>query len=211
MANLLSTAALAGAERLVNGALRYDPATRQALAALAGQVLALDITLPATRIYLLPDDDGLCLMGHWEGEVDTRVKGSLPALLQLANSGAHSLHNSGVEVIGNTGLLADWKALLDNLDIDWEEMLSQLLGDVVGHQGAQLLRRQAHWVGERAASGQRLVSEFITEEVKTLPGKLELQDFYQQVDELRFAADRAAARLEKLISQKKPNREKTTE
>lgn len=203
MANLLSTAALAGAEQLVNSALRYDPATRLGLEKLAGQVLAVEITLPATQVYVLLDGEGLRLMGHWEGEVDTRVKGPLPALLQLANGSVHSLHNSGVEVAGKTSLLADWKLLLGNLDIDWEEILSQLLGDVVGHQGAQLLRQQARWVGERAASGQRLASEFIREEIKTIPGKLELQDFYQQVDELRLATDRAAARLEKLLAKQK--------
>lgn len=210
MANLLSSAALAGAEQLINRALAYDPATQQALGKLQGQVLAIDISLPALHIYLLPDSEGLCLMNHWEGEVNTRVKGSLPALVQLAKGDNHSLYNSGVEMIGQTGLLADWKALVNNLDIDWEEMLSQLLGDVLGHQSAELIRSQLHWAGERAASGKRLLGEFISEELNAVPSKPELNHFYQQVDELRLAVDRAAARVEKLLQQQKPQ-EKPTE
>ncbi|ACE85155.1 ubiquinone biosynthesis accessory factor UbiJ [Cellvibrio japonicus] len=202
MANLLTTAALASAERLVNGALHYDPATRLGLQRLAGQVLAVEITLPAITLYLLPDSEGLRLMGHWEGEVDTRLQGSLPALVQIASADTHSLKDSGVEVMGRTSLLADWQALVRNLDIDWEELLTQLLGDIVGHQAAQVIRSQLHWVGERASSGRRMASEFLTEELKTLPGKAELKDFYQQVDDLRLAVDRAAARVEQLLKEK---------
>ena len=104
--------------------------------------------------------------------------------------------------MGDLSLLADYQRLLKNLDIDWEDMLSQFTGDIIGHQTAQLIRTKFGWVKDRANSAQRLTKEFLTEELKTVPGKPELETFYRDVDELRLAADRAAARVETIINKK---------
>jgi ubiquinone biosynthesis protein UbiJ len=204
MAGMLGTAALASAEKMLNATLRYDPATRLGLAPLEGKILAVHITAPVLTVFVMPMDDELRLMGNWDGDVDTRISGSLLALAQLSRTEIHNLKHSGVTVMGDLSLLAEWQRLVKNLDIDWEEMLSQFTGDLIGHQTAQLIRTQVGWVSERASSARRLTSEFLTEELKALPAKPELDDFYQQVDDLRLAVDRAAARVEKLITERKP-------
>jgi ubiquinone biosynthesis protein UbiJ len=199
---MLLTAALASAEQLINKALVYDPGTRNGLQKVNGQVLAIHITAPDIQFFVTPDSDGLRLMAQWEGDVDTRISGSLIALAKLANQNVHNLKDSGVDVMGKTALLADWQQLLKNIDIDWEEILIQFMGDILGHQAAQLIRAKLDWVGARVNTGQRLVREFLTEELKTIPGKNELEDFYRQVDDLHLAVDRAAARVENLIKGK---------
>lgn len=199
MTNTLSIAALASAEKIINTALRYDPATRIGLAQLEGKILAVQISAPALNFFVMPMDDELRLMSNWDGDVDTRITGSLLALAQLSQTEIHNLKDSGVTVMGDLNLLTDLQRLMKNLDIDWEEMLSQFTGDIIGHQAAQLIRAKFGWVKDRAQSAQRLTREFLTEELKTLPGKPELENFYQQVDNVRLAVDRAAARVEKLI------------
>lgn len=195
---MLTTAALAAAEKMINGALQYDPATRLGLARLDGKILAVNITLPAFNFFVLPMDNEVRLMNHWEGDVDTHLSGSLLALAQLSQTEIHNLKDSGVSVVGDLHLLAELQSLMKNLDIDWEELLSQFTGDIVGHQAATLIRAKFGWVKDRATSAQRLTREFLTEELKALPSKPELEDFYHRVDDLRLAVDRAAARLEKL-------------
>lgn len=204
MSNTLSIAALASAEKILNAALRYDPATRIGLAQLEGKILAVNITVPAINVFVMPMDDELRLMGNWDSDVDTRITGSLFALAQLSQTEIHNLKNSGVTVMGDLTLLADLQRLVKNLDIDWEEMLSQFTGDIIGHQSAQLIRTKLGWVKDRANSAQRLTGEFLTEELQALPSKPELQNFYHQVDDLRLAVDRAAARVEKIIAERKP-------
>lgn len=199
---MLATAALVAAEKMINGALSYDPATRIGLARLEGKILAVNITSPAFNFFVMPMDNEIRLMNHWEGDVDTRLSGSLLALTKLNQTEIHNLKDSGVSVMGDIGLLADLHHLLKHLDIDWEEMLSQLTGDVIGHQTAQVIRTQFNWVKARATSAQRLTREFLTEELKTLPSKPELEGFYRQVDDLRLAVDRAAARVEKMMKEK---------
>lgn len=202
MANTLTIAALASAEKMLNAALRYDPATRIGLAQLEGKILAVQITAPALKFFVMAMDDELRLMGNWEGDVDTRITGSLLALAQLSQTETHNLKDSGVTVMGDLSLLADLQRLMKNLDIDWEEMLSQFTGDIIGHQTAQMIRAKFGWAKDRAKNAQRLTGEFLTEELKALPGEPELEDFYRQVDDLRLAVDRAAARVEAIINRK---------
>lgn len=199
---MLLNAALAGAEKLINAALVYDPGSRLRLAKLAGQILAIRVSAPALNFYVMPDEDGLCLMANWQGEVDTEISGSLFALLQLATTEPHNLKYSGVSAMGDLQLLAELQQIVKTLDIDWEEILSQFTGDIIGHQTAELIRSKFNFVANRAASVKRLASEFLTEELKTLPSKPELEDFYQQVDDLRLAVDRAEARVKKLLNKK---------
>lgn len=198
MTNTLTTAALAGAEASINRALRYDPATRQKLAKLEGQVLAVRLSAPALCVYLAPEADRLRLLSHWEGPVATEIQGSLSALTKVALSRDSNLQGSGVEISGGTGMLLELRQILQGLDIDWEELLSELLGDVAGHQGAEMLRSAKRWLEGRSQSGQRLLSEFVTEELQLLPSRAQLEDFYRSVDQLRLDLDRAEARLQLL-------------
>ncbi len=194
----LSTAALAGAEATIQRALRYDPASRQALGRLQGQVLALEFTQPEFTVYVLPDEQGLTLSGHWEGEVDTRLTGRLWDFVRMARGDQTSLAGSGVHMEGRTGLVQELQRIARQLDIDWEEALSEVTGDVAGHQGAEWLRTGGDWLQAREAQARRLFSEFLTQEAGLLPSRPELENFYNEVDQLAQAVDRAEARLRHL-------------
>jgi len=197
---MLSTAALATAEAAINKALSYDPGTRLALERLAGQVLAVQLTTPRWTVYVLPGEGGLRLAAHYEGEVTTRLRGSLPALLRLAGSDRTSFRDSGVEVIGNTGLLVSLQQILKQLDIDWEEALSGIGGDILGPALAGLIRRSARYSRDQAIAVTRLTREYLTEESTTLASQELLDVFYDDVDKLRLDVDRIEARLHRLKS-----------
>ena len=197
---MLSTAALASAEKIVNAALAYDPASRIALAELSPQVLAVHINSPDFKIFVVPCAEALELYGHFEGELTTQLEGTLPALLSLIKSDRLNLKDSGVQLFGSTSFLAELQKILKNLDIDWEEMLSQIFGDIIGHQGAELIRSKMSWTKDRVSNIQRLTSEFLTEELRVLPSKPELAFFNAQVDELKLGADRVTARIEQILA-----------
>lgn len=193
------TAAFASAEKVINAALNYDPATRIALGKLAPQVLSIKLTAPEIYIYVVPTEDGICLLGHYEGDLTTQVQGTVPALMSLLKSDRVNLKDSGVQVIGSTIFLADLQHILKNLDIDWEEMLSQVFGDIIGHQGAEFIRNKMHWAKDRVSNITRLTSEFLTEELQALPSKAEVAYFNQQVDEVRLGVDRIEARINQML------------
>jgi ubiquinone biosynthesis protein UbiJ len=84
------------------------------------------------------------------------------------------------------------------MDIDWEAPLVNVLGDVAGHQLAQLLRGAFSWGQEASQSLRRQLSEFILEEGRLSPPKAELEYFYNEVQNLSLRVERLQSRLTRL-------------
>ncbi len=194
----LTTAALSAAEALVQRALRYDPASRLALSKLEGQVLALQFTQPEWTVYVIPCEAGLSFSSHWEGDIQSRLTGPLKNFVGLARGDQTSLAGSGVQLEGSTHLVQSLQRILGQLDIDWEEALSEIFGDVLGHQSAEFLRSGSLWLKARDTQARRLMGEFITQEAGLVPGRAELDNFYREVDDLALALDRTEARIQHL-------------
>ena len=203
----LSTAALAGLEASMNAALRYDPGTRAALKDLQGQILAIESTAPAFTVYLQIGDDpdrALRLFADPEGNCSptTHICGSLSSLAALMFKDSSTLANSGVQVMGSTAMLSELQTLAKGLDLDWEDALNQVTGDVLGHQLAEKMRNFTRWGRDRAQTGERLISEYLTEELKSIPALPELQTFYSQVDDTRMRVDRLEQKIQKILARK---------
>jgi len=196
---MLITALTALIETTLNTALRYDPASRQRLATM-NEVLAIESTLPSITLYLQGTSEGIAVMGHYEGPVTTQLTGSPLALTGLLQQ-PKSLANSGVTLVGSTGLLQQWQQLLQQLDIDWEEPLSQLLGDVAGPLVAQQLRTSGRWAKGQAQVQQRLLSEYLPYELGVVVSREEMAHFIQDIDQIKLDADRLGARTQRLLTQ----------
>lgn len=192
------TALCAALESTINAALRYDPGSRQALGKLEGRVLAIEATQPNVNFFLLPHRDGLTVRSHYEGDVNTRLQGSPLALASLLKSDRLNLADSGVEVFGSTALLLELQQIAHKLDIDWEEALSQLFGDVAAHQGGNSFRQFGAWAAGRKDTFERLLGEYLSEELKATPARAELEHYYREVDNTRLATDRLEARIDAL-------------
>jgi len=183
-------------ESLVNTALRYDPASRQALEDLT-DILAIESSSPRFTLYCHGSEDGIRLMTHCEAPVTTQLSGSPLALLSLLKQPS-SLANSGVELTGSVGLLQQWQALLHTLDIDWEDAISGIIGDIAGPIMASNLRTGAEWARNQKEVQLRLLKEYLPEELKIIPSKTELALFSQEVSQLVLDTDRLDARLKYL-------------
>ena len=196
----LHTAAIAALERAVNGALALSPHSRRELAALAGQVIAIDCTAPPFCIYLLPAAEGeLDLRGVHEGPVDTRVRGSASDFAELAaaEDPAATLVNGQLSLEGNSAPLTELSRIVAGLDVDWEAPLVDTLGDVPGHQLAEALRGIFRFGRDAGRSLTRQLEEFVHEEARLTPPRAELEDFYGDVQALGLAVDRIEARLDR--------------
>ncbi|MEM9313500.1 MAG: SCP2 sterol-binding domain-containing protein [Pseudomonadota bacterium] len=197
----LHTAGLAAAEAAINAALRLSPHSKAGLRDLAGQVVALECTRPALTVYLNGDENGeLRLRGVYDGDVTTRITGSLDDFVELARAEdpAAALINGGLRLDGNSSTLIDLQRLFNAVDIDWEAPLVSGLGDVAGHQLASMLRAAFSWSQQTGSNLQRQLREFATEEGRLTPSPLALERFYNDVQTLSERGERLAARVEQL-------------
>ena len=76
--------------------------------------------------------------------------------------------------------------------------MSRVTGDVVAHQVGRRGRQFAAYLEDGAETAQANISEYLTEEARLLPTRIEAEDFFQDVDTLGDATERLAARLERL-------------
>lgn len=196
----VTTAALAALEAAVNQALTLDPAAQRSLARLAGCTFAIECSAPAFAVYLQPGPERVRLLGFHDGPATTRVAGTAADFAELANSSdpAATLINGNLTLQGDSAPLIELQQILGKLDPDWEAPLVHALGDVAGHQLAELLR--AAFSNGRIISRSllRQLEEFIHEEARLSPPRLEAEDFYDDVQALEQRVERLQSRLARL-------------
>lgn len=205
----LHTAAVSALEAAINRALELDPASLAKLQSLGGMVFGFHCINPELEIFLLPESARLRLMGFWDGEITTAIRGTASdfAKLATAEDPAAALINGNLELQGDSTPLIELQRILSNLDMDWEAPLVNTLGDLVGHQLAQGLRGLFGWGQQASSSLARQLEEFIHEEARLAPPRQELEDFYQDVEHLSLRVERLQARMRKLEQQLDSRRE----
>ena len=192
---------LAAIEVSLNRYLELDPESPKRLRTIEGKVIAIEMRDLDLCFYLLPDSHGIQVMGEYEGEADTRLSGSPLALLQMgvSSNAEKSLFSGEVEISGNVELGQEFKQILDNMDIDWEEHLSQLTGDVIAHQFGRFVKGVNKW-GEKAAETLAMdVSDYLHEEKRLVATHTEVERFNAEVDRLRSDTDRLEARMKRIM------------
>ena len=139
-------------------------------------------------------------MGVYEGEITTTVRGVASDFTELAtaNDAAASLINGKLAIDGDSAPLLELQKILGKLDLDWEAPLVEALGDVAGHQLAQIMRGAFRWSRQASNSLMRQLDEFIHEEARLSPPRLELEDFYRDIQELSLRTERLQSRTDRL-------------
>lgn len=202
-ASMVPVAALAALEQAINGYLALDPASRGRLAGLAGRVIAIELRGTPLTLHLRGTDAGIQLMGDYDGEVDTTLSGAPFSLLRMGLGDAReALFKGDVEIRGNVELGQEFKRILDGIDIDWEEHLSHLAGDVVAHQVGTLFRDLKAFIRRGAEVIGRDASDYLRFEKEMLPLKEEVEEFLSGIDTLRSDVDRLEARIKRLVNQR---------
>jgi len=183
-------------EAVVNTALRYDPASQKKIAAIS-DILAVEVTTPALTLYIRGQADGIVVLSYCEAPVATHLQGSPLDLLALLKQPSN-LSNSGVTLAGSTSLLQQWQGILQQLDIDWEDAISQIIGDIAGPLASSGIRASAQWAQSQAKEQQRLIAEYLPEELKVTPSKPEVEQLFDGISHLKLDVDRLEARLKRI-------------
>lgn len=197
---MLSSTLTALLDSSLNTWLALDKESTQRLDALAGKVICLHITGLEIKLYFFPSVEGIYTLSEYTGKTDVTLIAPPISLMRLStakNSGKHLLE-SDVRIEGNIGLSEKFSHLLSAVDLDWEEWLSQLVGDMVAYQTGEGVRRSQAWIRESHHAMKLNTSEYLQEESRLLPADAEVAYYLDQVDDLRADADRLEARVERL-------------
>jgi ubiquinone biosynthesis protein UbiJ len=172
----------------------------QALARqLDGRVMSLTVEGTPLAFFFRAEGGRLSLASSHEGQADASLSGTPIALLALAGPGAEgALRGGGVRIEGNAEVAQKFRDLLAESKPDFEEELARVLGDVAARQVANIARGFLDWGRKASGSLTTNVVEFLQEEGRDVPTRVEVEEFLEGVDHLRDDADRLEARLARL-------------
>jgi ubiquinone biosynthesis protein UbiJ len=196
----LPASLLAGLEAALNRYLRLDPDAMVRMAALQQRCIAIELMPLQLTLYIVPGANGVQLRSQVESGPDTVLRGTPLGLAQLGlgNQSGKTLFSGSVTIEGDVETGQAFKAILDEMDIDWEEQLSRLTGDVIAHQLGNTARRATSALRHGRHTLEQDLGEFLQEELRVLPTRIETENFSADVARLGMDTDRLAARISRL-------------
>ena len=201
---MLFAALTATLETAFNAWLALDAQThgnaRSRLQALQGKLICLHISNPDVQLYFLPTADQVRVTTRYAAAPDVTIHGSALGLMRLSasNDAGKAMLEHGIKIDGDMGLGNHFSQILREIDVDWEELLSRAVGDVVAHHLGKVVRNAQGWLGDSSHAMRLNTQEYLQEEARLVPADAEIRQYLDAVDTLRADTDRLEARLKRL-------------
>lgn len=200
---MLKKYSLKALQKAINKAIMLDERMPAKLQALNDKTLEMIIMPLNVNFFILFKDSEIQLLDRYDGHADTIIHSNPIGLIRLSllpASKARSLFNDKIRLSGDIELGQQVKQLFDDMDIDWEGHLAHFTGDVVAHQIGSFVRKGMSFKKRFDESMRLNMAEYLQEELRILPSKNELEDFFTQVDEVSLSVERLKAHVNHLIS-----------
>ncbi len=202
----VQSVAVAGLQTIVNRVLELDPELAQGLAELEGAVFEAHVLGVDKRFQLHPSATGVGVVlvgsdGQRPAAVpDVTISGPPFTLLRLLGSldSVDGVLPPDVSISGELQLVEKLTSLAKRANIDWEEPLSKLFGDSVAHEVGRGVRGLVSWARAASETFSSDLGEYLREERRLTPTRLEVGDFATHVDRVRDDVERLELRVARL-------------
>ena len=185
---------------VLNRNLAASLSARRVAAGMEG--LCMDVGLASAEpvLRMAVQDGRLAIAKPDESPADVTLSGSLRRLVALLG-GDHG--SPGLDMKGDPAVAEEFARLLKHCRPDPEEELALLAGDVFARQAGDAARAAAQWAEGGSESLRRSVRDFVQEEARLAPTRVEFDAFAEQVERMRDKAERLAARAHLLAAGQK--------
>lgn len=193
----LSTALL---EDVANRILRLDPVALDCLGQMDGKIICVQLKprqqKPMT-VYALPFAGGLRLRESSEEQPHVTLRGNIPFFLNLVAPGSDSAFRSDakVEIEGDMDLGQSFKETLAGVYVDWEEQVSNILGDDVAHLAGNGFRVFLSWQRYARQRFSRNIREYQQDELGISPQPAGPGNIFPSLDQLEHLLGRLRQRF----------------
>ena len=190
-------------EAILNHNVAQSGKARALVERLDGRSMSLVAEGTPFSIVMRVSGGHIRLTGEDSNPADARLSGSPLALLRLAGpQGEERLRGGGVRIEGDAETAQRFRDLLRHAQPDFEEELSHAIGDVAAHQVASFARGLFGWGRRASDSLATSVAEYLQEEGRDVPTRVEVDEYLRDVDTLRNDVDRLEARLARLTARR---------
>ena len=185
--------------RLLNHLITQNQWARGELLPFSGKTVQFNMS-PANASLTILEDGGLAMAGETlNADASIYLSPSLAIRLLAKDSNAMSQ----VRIEGDTELAKTLAKVLQNIQWDYEEDLSKVVGDISANKVSAFAKNTAHEAKQQAVNFAEMAAEYWQEENMLIAKKRHVEDFVQKVDVLRDDVERFEKRLTKLLTKSK--------
>lgn len=198
---MLKQYSLLALQKAINRGLALDESIPAKLKSLEGKSLEIAIQPLSVKFYIVFQEGQIQLRESYDGETDTQIVSSPMGLIRLSllpASKARSLFNDKIRISGDIELGLKVKQIFEELDIDWEGHLAEFTGDVIAHQLSGFLHKGLSFARNLGQSLSLNTSDYLHEELRLFPNKLELEDLFNAIDTLSHDVERLEASIKQI-------------
>ena len=192
--NLLSASLL---EKILQKLIKLDPQAQQRLKELEGKVVSIELKDWQQTFHLSIEQDNLWVSSHHEGESHVTMSGTSFAFfnLAIAEKGGDAFFKGDIHFSGEVGSAQKFQLFWQSLHIDWEEELAHYTGDILAYHIGQVARGLGQFGSKLTKTAQLNFSECIKEEARLTPDPIEVDAFFDELDDLKSDVNRLEARI----------------
>ncbi len=185
----------------INKILATDPLALKSLAELHPKTLAIHFEKIPFAVWVEFRANGIALKPLLDNTLPTvSLSGSPSALLRFAKTDSHTqmLMDKKIKIHGDLDVLMTVKKIQHDLIIDWEGLLAEYLGDFPANRLMSIARRAKRKLFRHLGLLKDDSLNYLHHEIALLPTAPEVEQFYQEIRELRRDIDHFAIRLKRM-------------
>lgn len=194
-------------EKIINTALKTDPDYCHSLKIIQHKTLGISIQDFDLSIIFIGREDKLAVIMNSELALENNIKdsaqisGDLINLLKLVFSKTPQalLASKIINLKGEVSILQAYQEFSANLNLDWESRLADLIGPLAAAEIGKMAKESKKFHQRAFQSSIQDLSEYLTEEIKVLPSKQEVEDFYEDIRNLKLDIERLEARVNRAV------------
>lgn len=185
-----------------NKALEHDKATRARLEKLSGKVMTLHIKDFDQSLTITPRDDGIELDSQTPDYSDVTLSTTISAVIKLGRDGLDNadLKAGELEMKGDPLIGQRFAQVIGDLNIDWEAMLAEQIGSAPAKAAGAVAGQARELVEESRSQLHDFVTNLIANDLQVLADKQQINDFLNDVEDIRADVDMLGSRLADLLN-----------
>jgi ubiquinone biosynthesis protein UbiJ len=199
----IRTSALWPGERIINYVIQNDPHIEKKISPLIGKSIRVEAKSPELFFSIAINKNSINITSsdfeQKDLAPDLLVSGELRDLISMLLS-TGNLIGGNISVKGDIQFAQDLNEALRSLDLNWSDILGPILGQAATSEIEKFFNVSRAWSLEFRDSLKRDIEGYLKEEKKVIPTNDDAQEFYDDIDQLKFKIDRIKARVDLLSS-----------
>lgn len=196
----MKTIALSTLEKSINQYLSLGDESQLLLKALEGKVIAFHIKRPKLTLFYVFRNRTVHVESSFDAPIDVHLYTSLFQLMRLKLQKNASFISNHLHVEGDVETAKLLSDLFLKNNIDWEEHLSQFVGDVTAHKLGSFVKNRRKNAKKIKEDTLENIGEYLQEEKELLVHPNAAKCFHDDVDKLTLDVDRLEARIRSLTT-----------